>query len=55
VDDCLVIGKGDKIDYLIVELKTSRFMLKDCLSSEQILRPTMIKAEVLEMVLLKSF
>jgi hypothetical protein len=28
VDDCLVIGKGDKIDELIVELKTSGFNLK---------------------------
>jgi hypothetical protein len=28
VDDCLVIGKRDKIDELIVELKTSGFNLK---------------------------
>jgi hypothetical protein len=28
VDDCLVIGKGDKIDELIVEFKTSGFNLK---------------------------
>jgi hypothetical protein len=28
VDDCLVIGKHDKIDELIVELKTSGFNLK---------------------------
>jgi hypothetical protein len=28
VDDCLVIGKRDKVDELIVELKTSRFNLK---------------------------
>jgi hypothetical protein len=28
VDDCLAIGKHDKIDELIVELKTSGFNLK---------------------------
>jgi hypothetical protein len=28
VDDCLLIGKRDKIDELIVELKTSEFNLK---------------------------